>query len=374
MPTRRFHGELAVLVAMTLAGYSPCDGAPPATTKTDRIVIVESSATGDVVLVAGETRELRLKVRNAGSGTIDIARVLLTNCGCSGPTISQKKLAPGDTSVVTYKLGTNGLALGRYAVRLTVVKPDGEIVPVEGEVAYTIERKVLISPSALALGTMPLSQPFSKTISVRFQGEHRPTDVTATASMPDTVCSVRPAPMENADARQNGDERRPHGYQITLSGKTRAVPGEMRESVFITLLNYRGQDRMFEIPVTAHVPTEVEASPNPWLMGCVSREQVVVQRLALTHKPDAPLEVTGVGCPAWMSARYSTFTAAPGRTSVDLSITIADAPTSSGGTAVLRLTGVVGKTPFSIDIVAIFVAAPSRDAKAAGSAAGSPTR
>jgi hypothetical protein len=352
----------AALVCLAVSWSSPVICASTVADKKaeDTLAITEACRGDNEILQAGEKREFKVEVQNTGSTTIKIAKILLTNCGCGGASIKPKTLDAGQIGIVSYSPNTHGLTLGRYGIRLSALKADGKVVDVEGEANYTIQRNVLVTPTMILLGTKPTGYPFEATIRVSVRGEDVPGNIAVRSSLPGVVGKIDPGVIRTMSARDSGVVEMQE-FGITISGHVPMKPGEIREEIDIILEDYKGADRLFEIPLTGRIPMDVEVMPNPVMLGYISAGQTVKRRITLLHETDRVLKLDSIEAPDWMSIQYFGGADAEGHMPVDLLVEVG-APKQSGGAEVVKLNGTIAGKPFTVDITALYVSAATHSA------------
>lgn len=344
--------EFVAVLTLVMSGgmCSLCQAANTDSTETYTVQLVGTDL--NAVLQAGEMKSLTAIIRNAGPAPIRAAKVFLSNCGCEGGTATPEVIPPGETAKIKFVPSTGGTKSGISTTRLVLRTSDGKMVPVNGEVNYTIRRDVALSPGSIELGVSPSKSSFDRIIQLTVVSGEQPQHISGSCPMEDVRVEVDAKSEPQNRTTQEGVNGRT--YRIRVSGRVPQASGVFSSYVDLVLAGFQGRDHVFRIPVSGRVPDKVEITPRQFFMGYVHQSQEVTKELSVTYPVGQRMSVESVAGPDWMRIDYTTKDVADGRLALNLKMKVVAASVKTGTNLLHVLVKLDGES-LTIDIPCVAV-------------------
>jgi hypothetical protein len=314
--------------------------------------VLQNGSNGREILQAGESRMLTASVRNDSAVPVAVAKVLLSNCGCAGGTMTPEVLQPGEIGRITFRPSTGGLKSGIGTTRFAIRTRDEKVAAVKGEATYVIRRDVGVMPASIDLGVVPSGTAFEKSLQLMITSSEQPASVLASTELPDVRVAVSAVPSGQA-TRGKGDLPG-RAYDVRMSGLAPQQSGHFTGQIRLTLKGYQGRDRVFEVPVAGRVPEQVEVSPPQLFLGYIRGASNIAKDVAISYPTGQNLTVDSVKGAQFSDVQYTVKQIADGKLQVALGLKL-DAAQVRTGSSLLQINVRLNGVPMTLQVMCVCV-------------------
>jgi Protein of unknown function (DUF1573) len=114
----------------------------------------------------GESPSVEMAITNTGDETLKI-RKLRSSCDCAHGVLGGRKIAPGETGIISARIKTHGLRVGPYRRSLFVHSNDPRRPVVKLSLHFDVIRNISIEPPFLAISLRERKETVSFTLKVK---------------------------------------------------------------------------------------------------------------------------------------------------------------------------------------------------------------
>lgn len=142
--------------AVFFCAISPCFAQPQ--------LQVDSAEINWGEIYSGERKEHRFILRNNGDSELVITRVR-SSCGCTAAMVSDKTILPDEQAELRVRFNSKNFR-GQVTKRVSVVSNDPQQPKKKFTLRATIVPELVMTPSRLTLGSIPVGKDFSRDMSL----------------------------------------------------------------------------------------------------------------------------------------------------------------------------------------------------------------
>lgn len=228
----------------------------------------------------GAEAEFRFEFENTLNQTVRI-RDIRSSCGCTTPKITERTIAPGETSSIVATYNTRSF-LGKKGATITVLFDRPTVDEVQLNITGYIRSDIVFHPGEVALGEVDQADTAEQRISIKYAGR-------SDWQIVDVQSENDHFEVELIEKERAGTNV---GYEMIVRLTPGSAAGFFRDQ--LTIVTDDPKLETVQLNVHGNVLSPLTVSPSSLFLGVVEEGKSVTKQLVVRGKE--PFKVVGVSC------------------------------------------------------------------------------
>lgn len=303
---------------------------------------------------SGEILQYSFGVKNLGTDTVRIAKVLSGGCGCVKPSIKPKVLQPGQLGKLYLTIDSRGRRKAIHPLPIMVQTEDQQLIKIEGELEIKVNRNIFIAPPHIPLGEVVEGQRIRHALRVHFDYPFDPNKLSAETTSPNVDANIVPVMTSKAASSSADSIMKYEDFSLNVAVKITGTEKVLNEKVSLIIREFQGRDRTFQIPISGRVVPLLRAIPERLFLGYIKPPATVAKQITIKHEKLKHIQVAMVNCPRPATITHVKKKVSPSEQKIDICINIEET-NSTVGEIPITFTVVSEQTEYEVIVPCVYV-------------------